>query len=757
MGNPSGIVTKNPSSLSRTPSPISGNPISNNGVVLPNNTNPKSVPNFNGANPSGNGYSVGLKDPVYWKAPQTAPSPPVTNVAPAIQTTATKVSESIAFKSLPLLAKASLLFSAGMALAEIYKLGVAGIELSNDLKSARAANTAYKLADKAYKDALSRGTHYGFGANHNPNPNTDNIMGQSQGVLYHLKLEYLIDGQFPETLGYSSVVTAIGPVGYPTVVQADSGQNTIRLMDGSGSRDLVYPDHRPLEITRFRALRADGQEENLVAPEKPFISRDGPVDYGYNGISNLQDTGGIPVDIGKAAPIPKPKAIPTGKPIAIADFAPTPLNQPSPQTPSPLAGSSPAYTTPPSQSPASQSPATQSPANAVTVNQPTIANPSALTQPLIKPTPTPTPTPTPNTETPPSPDATKVLTGLAAIAATIAALKIGSDYIVDKSTKIFDNTTPQAQQTNAKQGVCDSMQPNQCGFEGVKQATTEATNPIKAIANENKGLLGQLLALLNVISNLLTTIWNFLQDKIGLVLKLLNNQVVDRAVNMLNLAVNITNLLMLTESAGKALGSIVDAVFALTPLQFENDKGQKTTASSAFGQNVTAMVVNIIGTDNYASLKENLAVGNRIIKSSTNLLNQTSKLLYQQSKQQQKTGIEVANIGNALVDNGVVNQNSYPKMSNSPEANAAMTVEDSNIIQGKLGIFKQGIAGLKKITQEINSKVRLVKGIQKTFKSVTDLVDGESKARKSIRNTAKQEAERKSKFKSIHLRQIKSK
>lgn len=169
------------------------------------------------------------------------------------------------------------------------------------------------------------------------------------------------------------------------------------------------------------------------------------------------------------------------------------------------------------------------------------------------------------------------------------------------------------------------------------------------------------------------------------------------------------------------------------------------------------MVVNIIGADNYASLKEGLAVNNRIIKSVVNGTKAVEKLLYQQSKQQQKTGIEVANIGNALIENGVVNQNSYPKMPNSPEANAAMSVEDSNILTGKLGIVKQGIAGLKKITQEINSKVRVVKGIQKAFKNVTDLADGESKARKAIRNTAKQEAVRKSKFKSIHLREIKKK
>lgn len=429
--------------------------------------------------------------------------------------------------------------------------------------------------------------------------------------------------------------------------------------------------------------------------------------------------------------------------------------------------------------PAVQIPATQTPATRQTIGETSVINPSgggytipansvpatpvlaanqaskqneftakeaieASKSPVPATAPKPAPTPQP------SPDTNLILTAIGVIGLAATAIK-------NRADQIYTNTTPTAQQTNAKQGVCDAMQPSQCGFEGVKQATTEATNPIKEIANDNKGLLGQVLAAIANLVTLFNALKDFIFDKIGIILKLLNNQVVDRAVNMLNLAVNITNLLMLTESAGKALGSIVDAVFAITPFQFENDKGQKTTASSVFGQNATAMVVNIIGADNYASLKENLAVGNRIIKSSTNLLNQTSKLLYQQSKQQQKTGVEVANIGNALIDNGVINQNSYPKMPNSPEANAAMTVEDSNILQGKLGIVKQGIAGLKKITQEINSKVRVVKGIQKAFKNVTDLADGESKARKAIRNTAKQEAVRKSKFKNIHVREIKKK
>jgi hypothetical protein len=565
--------------------------------------------------------------------------------------------------------------------------------------------------------------------------------GLSDGVVYQIKFYYDDKNRGGNPPTKFITVTAVGPIVCPVYQNGGIGFTT-----RGAFRYLVGSEY--YTFNRYEVRRQDGQPETDNTPPEPSPNGSTPIPpiagdiigsptikIGGNAAKMLDAIDAANANFPKITPIdnassPSPKLDPL-QPKQSPSSANQPLNKVENPTPA-------SFTASPSFQKVNPTDPQYANRNSVTPTEKDkkVATP-ITTQPPVNPNQT-------------AVDLTDISLKIIGLGLGLGAALTGIDYLKNLNNQINQQTSNANQQTNAKQGVCDAMQPNQCGFEGVKQATTEATNPIKDIANSNNGLL-------TALNTALTAFIAFCQTTFGTILNLLNNQAIDRAVNMLNLAVNITNLLMLTESAGKALGSIADAVFALTPLQFTNDKGQKTTASTVFGQNASALVVNIIGSDNYASLKENLAVGNRIIKSSTNLLNQTSKILYQQSKQQQKTGVEVSNIANALIDNGVVNQNSYPKAANSPEANAAMTTDDTNIIQGKLGVIKQGIAGLKKITQTINSNVRLVKGIQKSFKGISDLVDGESKARKTIRNTAKTEAVRKAKFSSIQIKQIKAK
>jgi hypothetical protein len=149
-----------------------------------------------------------------------------------------------------------------------------------------------------------------------------------------------------------------------------------------------------------------------------------------------------------------------------------------------------------------------------------------------------------------SPNTVQILGGIAGVAATVTALKIGSDLLVNNSLsntpkidQIAQNTTNTNQQTNAKQGICDAFQPQQCAFEGSKQASIEATQPIKDVANANNGLLQGLLAALQAIQA-------FLTSNIGKIIDLLNNSVVDRTLAVMNLVTNIHNAAMLTRDIG---------------------------------------------------------------------------------------------------------------------------------------------------------------------------------------------------------------
>jgi len=58
------------------------------------------------------------------------------------------------------------------------------------------------------------------------------------------------------------------------------------------------------------------------------------------------------------------------------------------------------------------------------------------------------------------------------------------------------------------------------------------------------------------IATLLATVWDFLQNRIGKVLNILNNSVIDRTLAVMNLATNIHNAAMLTCDIGETLGSV---------------------------------------------------------------------------------------------------------------------------------------------------------------------------------------------------------
>ncbi|WP_156341376.1 hypothetical protein [Pseudanabaena sp. 'Roaring Creek'] len=394
-----------------------------------------------------------------------------------------------------------------------------------------------------------------------------------------------------------------------------------------------------------------------------------------------------------------------------------------------------------------------------------------LPKPTDNPLPTPTPTPTPKTGlanapkplepelpnplNPSSPANPSIEQQLAYIGSLLAVVKVNTD-------NINQNTTASVQQANAKAGTCEAMKSDTCTLPLTnKISNAVANNPNIASDTKLNTIIRNQVAQDGVLAGIAAQIAELratMLSNFATAFTFFKNQVIDRAVNMLNLALNIHNALMLSETVGKTLGGILDAVISLTPLQFTDaTTGARTTATSALGQNASALIINIIGVDNYAKLKEDLAISNRIIKSSTNLFNGLQRILNSQSKQAQKTGVDVSNIGNALLANDVVNKNSYPKMANSQEANSALPADDADIISGKVGIIKQGIAGLNQITRAIKSNVSQIKGIQRNFSAVTDLINGESKTRKQITLQSQNDAKRKAKFKFLSIKQIKAK
>jgi len=321
--------------------------------------------------------------------------------------------------------------------------------------------------------------------------------------------------------------------------------------------------------------------------------------------------------------------------------------------------------------------------------------------------------------TPGSNDLTGQIASLGAILGTIKA-----------------NTSPENQQLNAKTGSCDAMKSPSC----TKDFEDRIKNPL---SDKFDAKSASDVVQFAAITDNFTKIKNFL-----------NNTIVDRALGAANFAMNVHNALMLSNALGKTLATVVDTALNFTGFKFyDANTGNATTASRAFNQNVSSIIVNLIGQDQYTELTNEWKVANRIYQSSTSLLNKTERLLGAQSKVAQKGNIDVANIGNALLVNGTVNPNSYPPMAATKEANTPPDLMSD--ASSPLSSFAGQVRNLNTITKSVNSTLRNVSGIQKDFGKLADLTNSESKARKSIRSQSASQAKVRAKFTFLQIKQIK--
>ena len=306
------------------------------------------------------------------------------------------------------------------------------------------------------------------------------------------------------------------------------------------------------------------------------------------------------------------------------------------------------------------------------------------------------------------------------------------------------NTSPESQQLNAKTGSCDAMKSPSC----TKDFEDRIKNPLS-----DKLDVAQVARDFKSASDVVQ--FKAIADNFTKVKNFLNNTIVDRALGAANFAMNVHNALMLSNALGKTLATVVDTALNFTGFKFyDANTGNATTASRAFNQNVSSIIVNLIGQEQYTELTNEWKVANRIYQSSTSLLNKTERLLGAQSKVAQKGNIDVANIGNALLANGMVNPNSYPPMAATKEANTPPDLMSD--ASSPLSSFAGQVRNLNTITKGVNSTLRNLSGIQKDFGKLADLTNSESKARKSIRSQAASQAKVKAKFTFLQIKQIKS-
>jgi hypothetical protein len=488
----------------------------------------------------------------------------------------------------------------------------------------------------------------------------------------------------------------------------------IQITDGNGDRYIRATSGNSGEACSasngsVSILRADG----LPIDTTPTTTKNSP--SGYTGSDNdpnpkrlLPPNLSATIRWGNTKPLPPSLSLPALGLGSSKSKAPSDLLPPKDPKAPPLAS--------PPQSPV------QNPASSPPIQKPTppLDKPKAPFDPL-KPY-----TPNPN-------DLTGQIASIGAILGTINA----------NTTDIKNNTTPENQQFNAKTGSCQAMNSPSCtqGFEDrIKNPLSDKLDAAQIARDTGQAYE---VAQFSAIADNFTKVKTFL-----------DNTIVDRAIGVANFAMNVHNALMLSNALGKTLAGVVDNAMNAAHFEFTNTAGQRTTASQWFSSSVSSVIVNLIGQDLYTELTDDWKVANRIYQSGTNLLNKTERLLSGQSKIAQKSGIDVANIGNALRANGIVNPNSYPPMAATKEANTPTELLAD--VNTPLASIQASVKNLNSITKDIAGTVKQVSGIQKEFGKLADLTNKESKVRKSLRTQSANQAKVKAKFTLLQIKQIKA-
>jgi hypothetical protein len=246
--------------------------------------------------------------------------------------------------------------------------------------------------------------------------------------------------------------------------------------------------------------------------------------------------------------------------------------------------------------------------------------------------------------------------------------------LIGITTLINSNTQPSQQRNNAKEGTCDALQSPQCtqGMENrIKDPIMDNVDATKAQTVANASAISS-------IATLLATVWDFLQNRIGKVLNILNNSVIDRTLAVMNLATNIHNAAMLTRDIGETLGSVVDNVISLTPLRFTNSEGSQVQFTDFVGSNFRAFLVSVLGAENYVSLVLQWQKANTIYHSAMGVLNTTQSMIDPISSAVEYGMENVSKIGNSLKEDGVVSENAYPAMDETIRARRVNRFERLN-------------------------------------------------------------------------------
>ena len=175
-----------------------------------------------------------------------------------------------------------------------------------------------------------------------------------------------------------------------------------------------------------------------------------------------------------------------------------------------------------------------------------------------------------------------------------------------------------------------------------------------AVSNANNSLLGLLnaktTAMATTLTTFVTTTWT----------KFINSRLVDKAINAMNLALNIHNAAMLSRDLGDTFLYMLSNV--LSAIGIKDDDGNPYDIASLIGNTVENIIVSVVGQEVWDNTSKQFNALNRIYQSGMNVIYTVSNIVDSSRNILETVGEYVGKIGNALRRSGEVAENAYQPM-----------------------------------------------------------------------------------------------
>jgi len=187
--------------------------------------------------------------------------------------------------------------------------------------------------------------------------------------------------------------------------------------------------------------------------------------------------------------------------------------------------------------------------------------------------------------------------------------------------------------------ILNAMQP----ILNTVNATTQAT---RGIANATLGVVSHATHGLQAIQNFASKAW----EATG----------ADKILNGITTALVIHNGVQLSTNLTATIGETASVV--LDAMGMQDEAGNAIDVNGKIRAKMNALMTSLIGAEEYAALSAKLATYNRIYQAGANVLDASRDLFDSARSTAELTAGNTGRIGNALLESGVVSEDSYSEM-----------------------------------------------------------------------------------------------